>query len=112
MQDGANGPGLAELASIGDLLIPQEDAFWFSSVTVPFLKGGKNVSIKVDSCSTPCELGDAIRELFLKHGNFQGLEMEVAKISRQSSSNKLEGGWHNEVSLREILKWDEPCSSK
>jgi len=65
---------------------------------------GKNISI---NCSSPCALGETIRELFLKHGNFAGLEMEVAKISRQTSSNKLEGGWHNEISLKEILKWDE-----
>lgn len=50
--------------------------------------------------------GETVRELFLKHGNFAAVEMEVAKMSKQSASNTLEGGWHNEVSLREVLKWD------
>ena len=72
-----------------------------------YLLSGKNISIKINACSPPRALGETIRELFLKHGTFEGMEMEVAKISRQTSSNKLEGGWHNEISLKEILKWDE-----
>lgn len=51
--------------------------------------------------------GETVRELFLKHGNFEQVEVEIAKLSKQTTSNKLEGGWHNEVSLREILKWDQ-----
>ena len=51
--------------------------------------------------------GDVIRDLLLKHGNFNAVEIEVAKISRQTASNKLEGGWHNEISLAKIKFWDE-----
>ena len=35
------------------------------------------------------------------------LELEVAKMNKQTAANTLMGGWHNEVSLREIKKWDE-----
>lgn len=51
--------------------------------------------------------GDKIRELYLKHGNFQGVELEIQKISEQTSSNSVMGGWENEISLKEIHKWDE-----
>ena len=45
--------------------------------------------------------------MFLKCGSFGQLELEVAKMNKQTSTNTLKGGWHNEISLREVLKWDK-----
>ena len=50
--------------------------------------------------------GETIRQIYLQTGSFEKLELELEKRSQQSSSNNLAGGWHNEVSLRETLKWD------
>lgn len=43
----------------------------------------------------------------MKHGDFGGVELEIAKMSTQESENKTIGGWQTEISLREIHKWDK-----
>ena len=34
-----------------------------------------------------------------QHGDFKTVEVEVQKISIQTSKNEVEGGWENEISL-------------
>ena len=47
-----------------------------------------------------------MRELLLKHGDFKAVEAEVKKLSRQTAMNRVRGGFHNEITLREFKKWD------
>ena len=56
--------------------------------------------------------------MLLQHGSFKEVEVQLAKKSKQTASNKVAGGWQTEVSLREIHKWSEcfgcnyiPCMS-
>lgn len=56
-------------------------------------------------------LGESLRTFYLQHGTFEGVEMEVAKMSQQKASNRVDGGWHTEISLKETLKWTEYFSS-
>ena len=52
-------------------------------------------------------LGDQLREIYVKHGNFAAMEVEVSKLSKQSQRNKLEGGWYNSVTLATEKKWTQ-----
>ena len=54
----------------------------------------------------PPSPGETMRQIYLQTGSFERMELELEKRSQQTSSNNLSGGWHNEVSLRETLKWD------
>lgn len=55
--------------------------------------------------------GEKLRELLLKHGSFEEVEIEIEKVSKQTEKNKVAGGWHNEVSLKEIHKWTPQLGS-
>ena len=43
----------------------------------------------------------------MKHGDFKAVEVELVKISTQTSKNEVEGGWENEISLAQ-KGWNEP----
>ena len=54
--------------------------------------------------------GEKLRDLLLKHGDFNEVEVELEKSNSQSSTNDVEGGWENEVTLSK-LGWTEPHGS-
>ena len=45
-------------------------------------------------------LGDKLRELLLEHGNLGAVELVVQKWESQLDESSLEGGWHNEITLK------------
>ncbi|CAE7673942.1 unnamed protein product, partial [Symbiodinium pilosum] len=43
--------------------------------------------------------GEKLREMLLKHGTFDQVEVELTKTSMQMAINDEEGAWENDVSL-------------
>ena len=55
-------------------------------------------------------LGTKLRQLFLEHGNFGAVESEIKKSTSNEEMERLQGGWHNEVSLQ-MEGWTPPLGS-
>ena len=55
-------------------------------------------------------LGNKLRQLFLEHGNFGDVEAEIKKSTLNEAMKRLQGGWHNEVSLQKE-GWTPPLVS-
>ena len=45
--------------------------------------------------------------MLLRAGNFQEVELELEKYMKEEESERLEGGWHTEVSLSTTEHWTE-----
>lgn len=59
------------------------------------------VSIYVCDCAFARRLGQKLRELLLKHGSFEQVEVEVLRYKKEEEENKLEGGWYNRITLEQ-----------
>ena len=59
------------------------------------------VSIYVCDCAFAQRLGQKLRDLLLKHGSFEQVEVEVLRYKKEEEENKLEGGWYNRITLEQ-----------
>ena len=74
------------------------------------------------ACARVSHLGEKLRDLLAKHGDFKSVEVELEKISTQTALNEVGGSWENDISLA-AQGWTEqlfcilnhmllPCTSK
>ena len=55
-----------------------------------------------------CILGETLRALLLKHGDFKRMEVAVKKVHRKVFGKTAKGGWYTRAYLMNHCHWTKP----
>ena len=60
---------------------------------------GSRIMDSLESMACVSGLGERLRDLLLKHGSFESVEIQLVKMNSQLARNEEEGGWENEITM-------------